>query len=286
MVSRTDEGVRASVAEKELVERFGVPGRQVNEEEARSIEPALLPGLLGGVYFPEEAHAEPLKVVDRLREEAVAAGAAMLPACDVLDFLTSDANSAPGERRRGARIDALVTTRGILRAREFVLAAGTWSNGLSRKLGIRAPILGGKGYSLIIDPIEAQPKVPMMLLEKKIAVTPREGSLRLAGTLELVKFDQSITHRRVEAIVRGSRQFLTVPEKPIVREIWRGLRPCTPDGLPMIGRTKRYTNLVYACGHQMLGLQSGTGTGKWVADIIQGREDSSLDASLVQPDRF
>ncbi len=275
MVSRTKAGVKAAVDEMELVARFGVPGRAVSEAQAREIEPALLAGVLGGVYFPEEAHAEPLAVVDRLREDAVSSGAAMLNGCDVLDFIEGE-----------GKIQALVTTRGILRAKEFVLAAGTFSNGLSRKLGIRAPILGGKGYALIVDPLERQPKVPMMLVEKKIAVTPRDGSLRLAGTMEIVGTDLSITHRRVAAIVRGSREFLPVPEKPTVREIWRGLRPCTPDGLPMIGRTKRYSNLVYACGHQMLGLQSGSGTGQWVAGIIAGRSDPILDAALVSPDRF
>ena len=138
---------------------------------------------------------------------------------------------------------------------------------------------------MIIEPLSVQPKIPLMLIEKKIAITPRDVSLRIAGTLELVNQDFSITERRVKAILRGSREFLSVPEKVEMKELWRGLRPCTPDGVPLIGYTKKVNNLMLACGHQMLGLQSGYGTGQLVADLItKGRSD--LNREVYNPDRF
>ena len=129
-------------------------------------------------------------------------------------------------------------------------------------------IPGGSGYAIIVPPYDPAPKVPMMLVEKKIAVTPRDGTVRLAGTLELVNQDDGITPRRVDAILRGSRQFMNVPENVEIREIWRGLRPCTPDGVPLIGRPARYENLVLNLGHQMLGLQSAPGCARLAADIV------------------
>jgi D-amino-acid dehydrogenase len=76
-----------------------------------------------------------------------------------------------------------------------------------------------------------------------------------------------------------------VPEKPEIVEIWRGLRPCTPDGVPVIGRPKRYNNLVISAGHQMLGLQSGMGSGRFVADLVTG-EKPIFDPYPFRADRF
>ena len=97
--------------------------------------------------------------------------------------------------------------------------------------------------------------------------------------------DFSITERRVKAILRGSREFLDVPEAVEVKELWRGLRPCTPDGVPLIGFSKKVPNLMLACGHQMLGLQSGYGSGQLVAELIT-TGTSELNRAVYNPDRY
>ena len=150
---------------------------------------------------------------------------------------------------------------------------------------LRVPILGGKGYAMIVPPLEKQPKYPMMLVEKKIAITPRQNSLRIAGTLELVDQDFSITQRRVKNIEKGAREFLHVPENLQVQELWAGLRPCTPDGVPLIGYHRQISNLVVAAGHQMLGLQSGAGTGLLVADLVEGKKPF-VDTAVLDVNRF
>jgi D-amino-acid dehydrogenase len=156
---------------------------------------------------------------------------------------------------------------------------------MGQTLGLKIPVLGGKGYAIITDPLTPNPQRPMMLVEKKVAVTPRNGTLRLAGTLELVNQDETFTTRRVEAIVRGAREFMNVPETIRYHEIWRGLRPCTPDGVPILGRTARYPNLLLATGHQMLGLQSATGSGKLISDLTLGRP-TDVDPKPFRADRF
>lgn len=274
LVAQTEEGVKAAVQEKELVAPHGIPGRELDEKGLRELEPALTGKLAGGVYFPEEAHGEPLEIVKAFAEGARQHGAQILPGTEVFEFKTGPAG-----------IEAVRTTRGEFRADKYVLALGSWSNAIGKQLDLRVPVLGGKGYALIVKPFSPTPTHPMMLLEKKIAVTPRANTVRLAGTLELVNQDFSITPRRVDAILTGSRQFMNVPEQPEIHEIWRGLRPCTPDGVPIIGATKRHPNLLLCTGHQMLGLQTAPGSGRLLADLVTG-STPAFDPHPFRPSRF
>ncbi len=274
MVGQTEEGVQSAVDEMNLVSSHNVPGKKLSADEVRIMEPALTGPLSGGVYFPNEAHAEPLKTVQTIAQEAKNFGATLLENIQVLGFT-----------KNGPHIESVQTTQGDFKSSTYVLATGSWSKSLTQELRLRVPILGGKGYSLIVPKIKPNPTYPIMLVEKKIAITPRENNLRIAGTLELVDQDFSITQRRVQAIVKGAREFLNVPQNLEIQELWQGLRPCTPDGLPLIGFHHQIQNLMLACGHQMLGLQSGIGTGVMVSDLIQGRQPL-VGAELFNPNRF
>ena len=274
MVAQSDDGFNYAKTEMELVARSGIPGVLMGEDESRAFEPSLTKRIKGGVYFPEEAHAEPLQVTQTLAHEAKKLGAQILSKAEVIDFQVGPRGIASAR-----------TTRGVFVADQFVLATGSWSPRIAQTLELRVPVLGGKGYAIITDPLGPNPIRPMMLVEKKVAVTPRNGTLRLAGTLELVNQDETFTTRRVEAIVRGAREFMNVPDAIRYHEIWRGLRPCTPDGVPIIGRTARYPNLILATGHQMLGLQSAPGTGKLVADLALERTPD-LDPKPFRATRF
>lgn len=257
MVGQSAEGVKSAVTEMDLVARHQVPGRYLTPKEIKDLEPSLVGPIEGGVYFPQEAHAEPLQVVQVLAEEAKAFGARFQEGVELLSFNLSD-----------RKIHSIQTQQGEMKADVFILATGSWSTALARQIGIEVTIMGGKGYSMILPPLSVQPKHPIMLVEKKVAITPRKNSLRVAGTLELVDQDFSITERRVQAILKGAREFLPIPEKPEVQELWRGLRPCTPTGVPHLGWSHLYSNLMLACGHQMLGLQSATGSAKYLAKML------------------
>jgi len=274
VAASTDAGREDALGLREIASRRGVPGHPLDPAELRELEPAVTGRIAGGVFFPQEAHAEPLELVRAFAKGAKNRGARILSDHEVFAF-----------RTEGRRVLSLETTRGVLSAGSYVLATGSWSRALSRKLGIEIPVLGGKGYALTLPPLEPMPRRPLMLIEKKIAVTPRDGSIRIGGTLELVDQDESITARRVAAIVRGARGYLTLPEDPRVLELWRGLRPCTPDGLPLIDRSPRHDNLVIATGHQMLGVQSAPGTARLVADLVL-RRDPSFDPAPFRASRF
>jgi len=274
LVASTEEGLAGARQELELVSPHGIPGNELDVDSLRKLEPAIVGPVVGGVYFPNEAHLEPLQAVRLLIEKAERFGAQVRPATEVFEFRTN-----------GSKIVGLRTTRGEIEADQYVLATGTWSRQIGRQLKLRIPVLGGKGYAAIVAPFTPTPRIPMMLVERKIAVTPRRGSVRLAGTLELVEGGRGISPRRLDAILNGSRKYLAVPENVQFSEAWAGLRPCTPDGVPVIGRPGRFDNLTVATGHQMLGLQSAPGTGRLVADIVLGRKPT-FDPAPFNPDRF
>lgn len=275
MLSQTNAGLAAAEQERLLVEPLGIPGRSLSAKEVRELEPAVIGEIKGGVYFPKEAHVEPLATVKTLAEAALKNGAKILNKTEIYDFVTEN----------GA-IKEILTTRGTLRADKIVLATGSWSTHLAKQLKLNVPILGGKGYAIITPTLDLQPKIPLMLVERKIAVTPRAQSLRLAGTLELVNpSDDSISPHRVRAIIKGSQRFLKVPEKPEVLELWRGLRPCTPDGVPVVGYSSAFSNLLISAGHQMLGLQSAPGSARLASDLLLGATPT-FDPHPFRANRF
>ena len=124
----------------------------------------------------------------------------------------------------------------------------------------------------------------MYLVERKIAVNPHRDALRIAGTLELVRDDFSINARRVDVILRGAKGMLNI-EETAPREIWRGLRPCTPDGMPLIGRARGRGDVWLATGHQMAGLKTAPGTGLLLAQLMTG-ETPRFDPEPFRADRY
>ncbi len=177
-------------------------------------------------------------------------------------------------------VRSVLTTRGEIKADKIVLAAGSWSGRLSAKLALNLPILSGKGYAAIVPPPPRMPQIPIMLLDRKVAITPRAGSMRIAGTLELVDLDETVNLTRVKTLLDGAETILDLPPPIVTTEIWRGLRPCAPDGVPVIGKTPQFANVIIAAGHQMLGMQTGTATGRLVADLVTGQ------SPCVNPEPF
>jgi D-amino-acid dehydrogenase len=276
LVSGTNDGLKGAKLEMELMQAQGVPGKLMTGDEISLMEPSLKPGLKGGVYFPSEAHAEPLLTVQALAAEFESLGGKIQTRTEVYDF-----------SKVGGKIEAVHTTRGSFAPDLVVMAMGTWSKELAARLNCRVPILGGKGYRILTNSFDVKPSHPIMLVDKKIALTPRmDGLTSVAGTLELVDQDFEITPRRLNNIITGSQQYLHMSKgDPEIKEVWRGLRPCTPDGLPMIGFSKKHSNLFYNTGHQMLGLQSAPGSGRLATDMIMGLKPFT-ETKPFRPERY
>lgn len=197
--------------------------------------------------------------------------------------------------RRGVRVQRLLVSDGRVRgvatddgdvtAGVTVVAAGVWTDQLLSGTGVRLTLEGGKGYHVDLAPDAHDPSLPVYLQDAHVVATPLPGRLRLAGTLDLAGFDAAVDRRRADAVLASACRSLGGLRERRVEEVWAGLRPCTSDGLPVIGPTGAAEGLLIATGHAMVGLALAPVTGKLVAELASGAPPSH-DISALSPDRF
>ena len=192
---------------------------------------------------------------------------------------------ATGFRVEGGGVTSVETPRGPIAAKEILLATGAWSPQLGKRLGLRIPVQPGKGYSLTMAPPPAGPRIPMLLRERRMAVTPWGSGFRLGGTMEFAGYDDRLDPVRLAALMRGAALYLKGPLPADGHEAWTGWRPMTPDDLPILGRAPGLANVTLAVGHNMLGTTLAAGTGLVISELITGRA-SSVDLAPFAVTRF
>ncbi|MGI9474616.1 MAG: NAD(P)/FAD-dependent oxidoreductase, partial [Rubripirellula sp.] len=189
---------------------------------------------------------------------------------------------------RGNQVKTVETSSGSIPCDELVLCGGAWSPTLSSKLRISLPMQAGKGYSVTLDAPCQLPSICSILSEAKVAVTPMGSSLRFGGTMEIVGNDESVSPSRVRGIVRSIPEYYPQFQTQDFANCkpWVGLRPCSPDGLPYLGRTRTWENVVVSTGHAMMGISLAAVSGSLVADIIDDAKPAIQDLELLSPDRY
>lgn len=273
-VYTTVAGLEEGRAEAEIMARHDLDLKVLTGDQARELEPALNRRVVGALHSAEDAHGNSHRFVTGLGEALGKHGVAVREGTEVTGWLLE------GGRPAGVR-----TEHGDFRAREIVLATGSWTPLLARELGARVPVQAGKGYSLTMDRPAASPKIPFIHAERKVAVTPIGNRLRFAGTMEFAGIDLSLNPTRTEAIRRGALEVMSGSDNPANVERWCGLRPCTPDGLPIIDRLPRHPNVYLCTGHAMLGYTHGPISGNLMAEMICG-EPLSLPLEPLSLRRF
>lgn len=255
---------------------LGIPAEVLTQEATAKLDPGAQMDIAGSVYFPNDCHLTPQKFVAGLTRDLEMGGATFLWSTEVT-----------GWQKKNNCIEAMKTTQGDFTADEYVLAGGSWSSQQNTDLGLNLLLQAGKGYSMTLANPRQLPTLCSILTEARVAVTPMGETLRVGGTMEITGLDQSINPLRVQGIIKSIPPYFPAfkPEDFQGVPVWTGLRPCSPDGLPYIGRTRRYSNLSIATGHAMMGLSLGPVTGRLMADILSDRKPS-LDITLLNPDRY
>jgi D-amino-acid dehydrogenase len=273
-VYQTEKGAAAARHLADFAAAHGVPHEWWSATEVRLREPAVRGRQIGALFYPRDAHCEPYGAVTALADAARRAGATLREGVTVR-----------GAERQDSTIGALDTTIGRVDADEVVLAAGAWSRSLGHALGLRVPILGAKGYSMVVPRLDPHPRHSIYVAERKVALNPHRDGLRIAGTLELVGEDLTVNTRRVRAIEAGARTLIDLPADLGGVQVWRGLRPCAPDGMPLIGRSRASSNLWLATGHHMAGLKTAPATGRLLAELMCG-ERPTFDPEPCRASRY
>ncbi|WFU39603.1 FAD-dependent oxidoreductase [Bradyrhizobium sp. CB82] len=254
-----------------LRDELGVRHDRLTSAEVAKLEPALPPAA-GGVFFPDAAHVvDPGALTRRLAAAAASRGASFQRA--------RVEQSEPGD---GGRI-TLNCRDLVVDARAVVLAAGAWSRALARQGGVNVPLDTERGYHVEFAMETCPIQRPVSPVDLGFYVTPMEGRLRVAGTVELGGLSAPLNPNRIAVLERGVRKLF--PNLGSVQNQWLGFRPSLPDSLPVIGRSRLHPGIILAFGHGHLGLTLAGVTSRIVAGLLENRNDIS-NLSAFRPDRF
>ena len=253
---------------------LGIESDMLDGAALAGAEPALLPGLAGGIHFPGDAHLRPEQFTAELARVVRSQGGVIEEGVHV-----SGLSSSAG------RISEARTVSGSRRARDIVVALGPWSAPFLRELGLKLPIQPGKGYSITYSAPTLAPKVPLVLREHSVCVTAWDTGFRLGSTMEFSGYDASLNQVRLDALEQAAARFLREPTGPVRRAQWAGWRPMTYDDLPLIGRAPRLGNLWLATGHGMMGMGMSAVTGRLLSELMSGAQPC-VDPGPSNPARF
>lgn len=271
---KTEKAFHDGWHEGEFMQKHGIPVSVYDKTKIHEIEPAALDDIIGGVHFTGDSHLNPAAFLKLLSDRVRGMGCEMLENTPVAGF-----ESVSG------KITKVKTSLGDFEAEQVVLAAGALTPSVVHDLKLNIPIQPARGYSMTMSATKIMPSHALILGERRIAVSPMADILRFTGRLEVGNYSMEPNPVWIQRIENSAREYLRLDEKLNVKETWAGLRPTTPDGVPIIGRSSKHSNLILATGHAMLGLSLGPGTGQVVAELVNGKE-TAFDLSPLRLERF
>jgi D-amino-acid dehydrogenase len=240
----------------DLPKSFELDPQVLLGDDVRTREPLLSDAVYGGIYFPQERHLDPGAMVQSLQKRLVELGVKIVENSPV-DRVTI----------RGNKVTSVHSGEQTFDGDRFVLAAGAWTGPLSKLFKEPLPVRPGKGYSVEVPAYGL--KGAVNLSDAKVAVTPFKARLRLAGTMEFGGLDEKINQVRIDAILRAPRIYFKgwePPTEPVTPRA--GIRPMTPDGMPVIGALGSLSNTFVSTGHGMLGVTLAPGSASALTDLI------------------
>ena len=261
---RTQKQLDGVGKDVEILKQFGVPFQVLDREGYLKYEPALAlvkDKFVGALRLPGDETGDCFKFTQSLARMAEGLGVKFR-------FGTT----IEGIEADGARITGIRTSAGTLTADHYLLALGSYSTRLLKPIGLDIPVYPVKGFSITVPITDASmaPESTIMDETHKVAVTRLGDRIRVGGTAQLSGFDLDLTETRRKTLEFVVSDLFPKGGDVSKAEFWTGLRPMTPDGTPIIGRT-RYPNLHLSTGHGTLGWTMAAGTGRIVADMLSGK---------------
>jgi D-amino-acid dehydrogenase len=259
MFYKTDKAAEEEAHLAQKGRELGLDMQVLNVAECLALQPELNLNVLGAVHYRCDAHLYPNHLMFSLLQYLVKKGVKIARNHEVTSIATTSGS-----------VTKVFTGDKAWTADEYIIAGGSWSPSVAKLVNIKIPLMPGKGYSFMVKEPQQRMQIPALLAEARVAITPMNGHLRYGGTMELDQVNTRININRVQGIVNAIPQYFPDlhPELPAEKDIWYGFRPSSPDGLPYIGRSNKYHNLVIATGHGMMGLSLGPATGLLVSQVV------------------
>jgi D-amino-acid dehydrogenase len=265
--------------ELHLVEKatnLGLDAQYLTPAECRALQPDIELDILGAVHYHCDAHMSPNKLMAGLVKYLETAGVKIHRNTEVIKI-----------NHVGGKVSSVDTKDEAFAGDAFLIATGSWSPAVAKMVDLKIPLMPGKGYSFMVNNPVKPMTIPSILCEARVAITPMNGGIRFGGTMEIGKINKQVNMNRVKGIVESVPKYFPDFKLPVPnqKEVWFGFRPCSPDGLPYIGKSDKYKNLAIATGHAMIGLGLAPATGKLIADAFN-EEKPAMDASIFAPSRY
>ncbi len=278
LLCKTAHALDEEAGTAKLARELGMAAEVIDARQAAALDAGARMDIAGAVYYSGDCHFRPDRFMARVEGELVAANVQFHWDTEVLGWQVERGRQVRAVKLRGG---------GAIEADEFILCGGSWSPLALRDLGLTLPLQAGKGYSLTLKQPRQLPNTCSILVEARVAVTPMAEALRFAGTMEIAGLNHDIQPLRVRGIIAAATSYYPEfePSDFAGVEPWSGLRPCSPDGLPYIGRTAKFANFSIATGHAMMGMSLGPITGKLMAQVLAG-ETPQIDLAQLSPDRY
>jgi len=263
-------GFASAVKAAELVRRYGVAREVKTAEECVAIEPALRhrrDWISGGTYTATDETGDARKFTQELAARAAGRGVTFRYGVNIASLVRE------GGAIVGVRVVDGQGREEALTADTYVVCLGSYTPLVLAPVGVQVPVYPAKGYSATIPILksDAAPAGSITDDAKKIVFTRLGERLRVAGTAELSGYELDLNRVRCEALTRRATEWFGDAIDASRADYWTGLRPATPSGVPLIGRT-RYPNLYLNTGHGTLGWTMGAGSGKALADLVSGKK--------------
>jgi D-amino-acid dehydrogenase len=252
----------------------GIRLRVLEPEELRTLEPDTEFDIAGALYNEGGGFLRVPGFVVSLARTLTEMGVHLVEDCTVEGF------EVAGRTAVGVR-----TNLGEFRPREIVVAAGSWSAALARLLDLDLQLQPVRGYTITVRRPDNGPRGLVLLVEGTVAVRPFSDQLRYGGDMVLAGLDNSVSRRRVARVLRTVHAHLPALDRTEVLQVWTGLRPCTPDSLPFIGRAPAYDNVTVAAGHGHNGMGLTPVGGQLVAQLLDGATPV-MDLAPFRLDRY
>ena len=274
MVSATEKGFEEETKVAGIATGLGIETTILDNAALKAAEPEVDFKARGAVLYKSDGQIDPVEHMRWLKKYLKNKGVVFHFETAVLEISVVK-----------GKISGVKTNRGEFSADEYVLATGSFSSALADSLGISIPVISGKGYSIDFPKSELKLHTPLILTEAKVAITPFDNRIRLGSGMEFNGNVGEVRLQRVQAMLDNTNKVLPQFAGKNASEltIWEGLRPVTPSGVPFVGRTKKYPELLVAAGHAMMGVSLGPVTGKIISQLIAG-EPTGFDMHLLHPD--